>query len=239
MILRIILILNLTLALTSCGGAAATQAPAQESPATEAAATEAPATEAPVATEPPAFQSLEAPTGQPSAAATSTAIPTQIVATRTDTPLPTLELPTEVVNAPARMVWDGTPTYLGESTPGYAFRVTYDPEVWALTTDQFGFPALGHRNIPACVMSVSVGRGLPPSMTVDHQLLDLGDVTFDVGEVFENGVLKFVTFTGGDGTIFTGFEVSFIEDEDECLADARTVLSTLTAVPTSQATPTP
>jgi hypothetical protein len=137
------------------------------------------------------------------------------------------------------MVWDGTPTYLGESTPGYAFRVRYDPELWALTTDQFGFPALGHRSLDACVISVTSGRGLPRNLTVEHELLDTGNVTFDVGNVYENGVLKFVTYTGGNGVIFTGFEVSFGEQVEECLADAVTVLSTLTSVPTSRATPTP
>jgi hypothetical protein len=161
------------------------------------------------------------------------------VATLTETPLPTLELPTEIVNPPARMVWDGTPTYLGESTPGYSFRVSYDPERWALTTDQFGFPALAHRNIPACVIAVTAGRGLPPSMTVEHELLYTGKITFDVGSVYENGALKFVTYTGGDGTIVTGFEVSFADQIEECRAEALSVLSTLTSVPTSQATPTP
>jgi hypothetical protein len=137
------------------------------------------------------------------------------------------------------MVWDGVPTYLGESTPGYAFRVSYDRERWALTTDQFGFPALGHRNIPSCVISVTSGRGLPLNMTVEHELLNAGIITFDVGNVYENGVLKFVTYTGGNETIITGFEVSFAEQVDECLAEAVTVLSTLTSVPVSQATPTP
>lgn len=227
--------------MTSCGGAAATQAP----PATQAPAatepplaTEAPATEAP-ATEPPAFQSLEPRTSEPQGSETSTPSPTQSVPTSTDTPLPTLELPTEVINPPAKLVWDGEPTYPGESTPGYRFRVTYDPELWALTTDQFGFPALGHRNIPGCVISVTSGRGLPANMTVDHEVLYTGNVTFDVGKVSENGVLKFVTYTGGNGTIITGFEVTFEEQVDECLADAVTVLSTLTSVPISQATPQP
>jgi hypothetical protein len=137
------------------------------------------------------------------------------------------------------MVWDGTPTYLGESRPGYSFRVTYDPELWALTTDQFGFPALAHRKIEGCVISVTAGRGLPPSMTVEHEILYTGNVTFDVGNVFENGILKFVTYTGGDGTIFTSFEISFKEQVDDCRADALAVLSTLTSVPASQATPTP
>ncbi len=243
MIQRIILILILALVVTSCGAApAATQAPATQAPATEApAATEPAATEAPTATEPPAFQSLEAPTKQPSVVDTSTSVPTstQNIPTQTDTPLPTLELPTEVVNPPARMVWDGTPTYLGESTPGYSFRVTYDPDLWALTTDQFGFPALGHRSIPGCVISVTSGRGLPGDMTVEHDVLYTEKITFDVGKVYENGVLKFVTYTGGDGTIITGFQVDFQEDVDACLADAVTVISTLTSVPVSQATPTP
>lgn len=245
MIRRIILILVLVVLISSCGGGvpAATQAPAATEAATEElAATELPATEAPAATEPPAFQSLEAPTQSvPQAQATSTLQPTatQIVATLTDTPLPTLELPTEVINAPAQMVWDGTPTYLAESTPGYAFRVTYDPELWALTTDQFGFPALGHRNIPGCVISVTSGRGLPLNLTVEHDMLNLETVTFDVGNVFENGVLKFVTYTGNNGTIVTGFQVSFEEQADECRAYAFAVLSTLTSVRASQATPTP
>src|SRR5215212_7973059 len=192
MIHRIIWILILALVITSCGAPAATQAPATEAPAaTEPAATEAPASD------PPAFQSLETATRQPSVVDTSTAAPTQIVPTRTDTPLPTLELPTEAINAPVRLVWDGTPTYLGESTPGYAFRVNYNPDLWALTTDQFGFPALGHRNIPACVISVASGRGLPGNMTAEHDVLYTGKVTFDVSKIYENGVLKFVTYTGG------------------------------------------
>jgi hypothetical protein len=143
------------------------------------------------------------------------------------------------VNPPAQLAWDGVPTYLAESTPGYAFRVLYDPEVWALTTDQFGFPALGHRTIPNCVISVTSGRGLPLNLTVEHDLLSLDGITFDVGNVFENGVLKFVTYTGGNGTIITGFQVSVEDQPEQCRADAVKVLSTLKSVPASQATPTP
>ena len=238
MIRRIIAILIVLVLITSCGGAAApaTQAPAAtEAPATEPAATEVPATEAPAATEPPAFQSLEAPQAQE----TSTPPPTQSISTPTDTPLPTLDLPTEILNPPALSVWDGAPTYLAESTPGFAFRVTYDPELWALTTDQFGFPALAHRMIPGCIISVASGRGLPLSMTVEHDMLNLTDVTFDVGNVFENGELKFVTYTGGNGTIITGFQVDFEEQANECRAYAFAVISSLTSVPASQATPAP
>ena len=158
MIRRIIFFLVLTLITTSCGGAAATEPP----PPTEAPATEPPATE------PPAFQSLEAPTRLPSVVDTATPIPTptEIISTPTETPLPTLELPTEVINPPARMVWDGTPTYPGDSTPGFAFRVSYDPEFWALTTDQFGEPALAHRTIAGCVISTEF------AFCKDRQLLE-------------------------------------------------------------------
>ncbi len=137
------------------------------------------------------------------------------------------------------MVWDGVPTYPGESTPGYSFRVSYDPDLWALTTDQFGFPALGHRQIPGCVISVTSGRGLPGNMNVEHDMLRTGNVNFDVGKVFEDGVLKFVTYVGGDGKVITGFEVSFEKLADECILDAETVVSTLRSVPASQATPQP
>lgn len=241
MIRRIILILILTLFLTSCGGAAATEAPA----ATQApAATEAPATEPPAATEAPIVP-LAADTASidtANVAPTQTPLPLPTLEpsiTPTETPLPPLLLPTEAVNAPASMVWDGTPTYLGDSKPGYSFRVTYNPDVWALTNDQFGFPAIGHRNIPSCVISVTSGRGMPGNVTVEHDVLYTDNVTYDVGIAFENGVRKFVTYTGGDGTIVTAFEVSFLDQGDACLADAVTVLSTLRSVPVSQATPQP
>ena len=247
MIRRIILFLILALLVTACGAGAptSTEAPAAtEPPATEPAATEAPATEEPAATESPAFQSLEAPTeapsqGQETPAPSPTSTRILPTASPADTPLPTLELPTEIVNAPEQMVWDGAPTYLAESTPGFVFRVRYDPGLWALTTDQFGFPALAHRNISGCVISVTSGRGLPLDMTVEHDVLSFDHVTFDVGNVFENGVLKFVTYTGGNTTIITGFQVNFEEQADQCRAYAVAVLSTLTAVPASQATPTP
>ena len=70
-------------------------------------------------------------------------------------------------------------------------------------------------------------------------MLQVEDMTFDVGVAYENGVKKFVTFTGGDGTIITAFEVSFDEESDACVREAVTVISTLKSVPVSQATPAP
>ena len=228
MIRRIIIILTLVLVTTSCGGAAP-------------APTEAPAeTDAPV-TEPPAFQSLSAPTREPTSTQTPAPLPTQtkILPTRTDTPLPTLELPTEITNAPQRLVWDGLPTYPADSTPGFVFRVSYDPDLWALTTDQFGFPALAHRTIAGCIISATSGRGLPATTVVEHDFLTLDAVTYDVGTVSENGVKKFVTYIGGDGTVITGFVVDSVEDLERCLSAAVGVLSTFTSVSASQATPQP
>lgn len=232
MIRRIILILLITLIITSCGAAAATEAPAatEESAATEAA-TEAPAE----STESFAGELFTA-TGNP---ASPTPAPSRTPAvTQTETPLPTLELPTEIVNAPALMVWDGVPTYLGDSTPGFGFRVTYDPDLWAVTTDQFGFASLAHREMAGCVISVTAGRGLPPNISVEHEMLRTDSLTFDVGTAFENGLKKFVTYTGGDGNIITAFEVSFVEESEACIAEAVIVLTTLRSVPASQATPT-
>lgn len=227
---RIILILILAVVLTSCGAPAATEAPPE---AEEPAATEAPI-------QPLAADTivLDTPTAQPTQTFTPAPTLTPSI-TPTETPLPPLELPTEAVNAPASLVWDGAPTYLGDSTPGYSFRVTYNPDLWAQTSDQFGYPAIAHRNIPYCVISITSGRGMPGNITVEHDVLYADTVTFDVGTAFENGVRKFVTYTGGDGTIITAFEVAFQEQSDACLADAVTVLSTLRSVPVSQATPQP
>lgn len=228
MIRRIIIILILAFVITSCGGAAT-------APAGVPLETDAPATE------PPAFQSLSAPTQKATSTETPAPLPTQtqILTTPTDTALPTLDLPTEMVNAPQRLVWDGTPTYPGDSTPGFVFRVSYDPDLWALTTDQFGFPALAHRSIAGCIISPTSGRGLPATTTVDHDMLQMDTITFDVGIVSENGVKKFVTYTGGDGTVITGFLVDSVEALDKCVADAVNVISTLISVPVSQATPQP
>ena len=165
--------------------------------------------------------------------------PTQILPTPTETPLPPLELPTEIPNAPSLLAWDGTPTYLGDSQPGFDFRVLYDPELWALTQDQFGYPAIGHRNIPYCVISVTSGRGLPANVSVEQDILYTDTVTFSVGTAFENGVKKFVTYTGGDDKVITGFEVSFKDQADECIAAAVTVVTTLQSIPSSRATPEP
>jgi hypothetical protein len=220
---RVLLILLLSLVIFSCGGAA----PGLEEPTmpTQDIAPE------------PTQPLLPENTSEP----TSTAIPTPTIAlpTPTETSLPPLELPTEMSDAPSLLVWDGTPTYLGDSQPGYAFRVFYAPELWALTEDQFGYPALGHRAIPYCVISVTSGRGMPANITVEQDILYTSTVTFSVGTAYENGVRKFVTYTGGDGRVITAFQVSFEEGADECLKNAVTVLTTLRSVPVSQATPEP
>lgn len=223
----VLVILILSLIISSCGGAA--PAPTEEPTAPSQDVAPEP-TNQPILPE-------STPTAEPTS--TPEPIPTQILPTPTETPLPPLELPSEIPNAPSLLAWDGTPTYLGDSKPGYDFRVYYDPEVWALTQDQFGYPAIGHRDISYCVISVTSGRGLPANISVEQDILYTDTVTLYVGTAFENGVKKFVTYTGGDGTIITAFMVSFQEQSDECLADAETVITTLRSVPVSRATPEP
>ena len=70
-------------------------------------------------------------------------------------------------------------------------------------------------------------------------MLNFDTVSYDVSTVSENGVKKFVTYTGGDGTVITAFVVDFVDDAETCLAAAVGVLSTLTSVPVSRATPEP
>lgn len=192
-------------------------------------------------------QSLEAQTQIPEATLTSAPAP-QATATEapfelnftpqpTETPLPTLALPTEAAFLPSVQAWDGLPTYLADSKPDYYFRLRYDPTVWALTTDNFGSPALGHREIPDCMIAPASGRGLPLNVTAEHDTRHLGSIQFQIDTVYVDGIRQFVVYTGGNGTIFTAFQVSFEDQADACLADAEDVLSTLTSVPVSQATP--
>jgi len=228
MLRHVSILLLLSLIITSCGGAAATEFPAVE----EQRATEK-------SVEPTAGSLL--PENTPTAETTPTLepTPTEVLPTPTETPLPPLELPTEIPNAPSLLAWDGTPTYLGDSQPGFDFRVFYDPDVWALTEDQFGYPAIGHREIPYCVISVTSGRGLPANISVEQDILYTDTVTLYVGTAYEDGVKKFVTYTGGDGIIITAFQVDFEEQEDECLADAESVITTLRSITASLATPEP
>jgi len=160
-------------------------------------------------------------------------------ATPTETLLPPLDLPTLSVNPPALAVWDGTPTYLADSQPGYAFRVRYDPEVWGLVQDQLGQPALGHRSIPYCIITPTAGRGLPPTLRVEHEIIYPEELTIDVGRAYQDNEPVFVAYLVSDGTTLTGFQVDFEEQSEACLADALAVITTLRSIPLSQATPAP
>ena len=158
-------------------------------------------------------------------------------ATPTETPLPTLGLPTPAPQEPEHLFWAGDPTYPANSEPGRVWRVTYDTGTWALTTDDLsGLPILGHRGVPFCNMVPWQGRGLPPDYHVDNGFRTFGVLFYEVATVFQGEAPQFVTYTGGDRGILTGFRVNFQQDMQTCLVDAETVLATLTSL---SATPTP
>jgi len=184
-------------------------------------------------------QSTSSPT--PLGAATETLTPgpftLQFTPAPTETPLPPLELPTEIAFPPVLQSWDGQPTYLAESKPDFYFRLRFDPDLWALTNDQYGFPALAHRQITGCIITPTAGRGLALNGSVDHEVRKIGAISYQVSTVFVNGVKQFVSYTGGDGTIYTAFQVSFQDQADQCLTDAESVLAELRSVPVFQATP--
>ena len=168
---------------------------------------------------------------------TSTPAPTftPFVPTPTETLLPPLELPTERRNAPALVVWTGLPTYPGDSDPGLLFRVDYDPDVWAQTEGNYGDIVLGNRQIEYCTITPWGGRGLPADWKVEHEFRYIGSAAFDVSTVTFQGVVKFVSYVGGDRHVLTGFKVSFDAQKDKCLQDAEAIFGTLrsfSAVPT-------
>jgi len=193
---------------------------------------------------------LETPTAPPSE--TPTRIPTQtalpsatplptIGVTATETYLPTLELRPLETMEPALDVWDGQPTYLGDSQPGFFFRVKFNPRVWGLTQDSYGQPALGNRFIGYCILAPGGVRGMPPGMQVEHDTRQLGPLFFEINTVLTNGQRQFVTYQAqtADRIIFTSFQVNFVDEIDACLTDVESVLATLTSIPESQATPIP
>jgi hypothetical protein len=158
---------------------------------------------------------------------TATPLPGASAPTPTETLLPLLDIPTEKPNAPAFVAWTGQATYAGDSEPGRLFRVDYDPDVWAQTTDNFGQIALAHRQIEYCTINAWAGRGLPGDAEVTHESRQLGNLTYDINTVTVGGVVKFVTYVGGDKRLLTGFQVSFQEQQEQCLKDAETILATL------------
>jgi len=195
------------------------------------------------APQPPAPQALSSPVQAneltPAEVATATPEPfvLELTPLPTETALPTLELPTEAPRAPAFEVWDGLPTYPSESRQDYYFRVQFDTNAWALTTDYYGSPALVHRAITNCIISPTQGRGLPPNATVDHEVRRIGGISYQISTVSVNGVKQSVTYAAGDGRIYTAFQVSVEDRPDQCLLEAETVLGTLSSVSISEATP--
>jgi hypothetical protein len=165
---------------------------------------------------------------------------TPVVPTPTETLLPVLDLPTERSNPPQRQAWTGLPTYPGDSDPGLLFRVDYDPDVWAQTQGNYGDIVLGNRHIEYCTITPWTGRGLPGELKVTHEFRYIGSAAFDVNTVTDQGLVKFVSYVGGDQRILTGFQVSFNQQQDLCLLEAEEIFGTLrsfAAVPT--VTPTP
>ncbi len=156
----------------------------------------------------------------------------------TETLLPPLDLPTLMAVEPVRVPWVGMPTYLADSLPGLMVRLDYDPEVWAETDGNYGERVLAHRTIPYCVISPWSGRGLPADWKVDHDFRQIGSYYFDVNSVSQDGVLKFVAYVGGDSKVMTGFQVSFVDNPEGCIADAeKLLLSFRPIVATPTATP--
>ena len=182
-----------------------------------------------------------APTLVPTEAPTSTpgAFVLDLQPHPTSTALPTLVLPPRPAFSPGAQVWDGLPTYPADSREGFYFRLLYYPAEWALTTNQYGFPALASRGLPGCVIAPAVGRGLPPNGSVDHDTRMIGEVSYQISSISVGGALQTVVYAGGNGVIFTAFEVSFVEAAEPCVAAAEAVLGTLRAVPLSEATPVP
>jgi hypothetical protein len=187
---------------------------------------------------------LSSPTGQaneatPTEVVTETPAPfvLNLTPVPTDTPIPTLEIPSEVARPPALQIWDGLPTYLADSRPGFYFRVSFDPSAWALTTDSYGSPSLIHRAITGCAISPGSAHDLPPSATVEQEMRRINGISYQISTVSLNGVRQSATYTAGDGRIFTAFQVSVQDRPDQCLLEAEAVLGTLISVPVSEATP--
>lgn len=195
-------------------------------------------------------QGQEAPTPTKTLIPTLTPFPTATVTpppTVTPTLLPPIELPTEMPFAPFRETWQSEPSLPNDIERDLNFTVLYDPDLWALTNDQFGFEVLAHRTIPYCQIEKARASGLSPGYTAEQGYKQVGGIYFQTVSVSLNGQLIYVNYYGGRGKeALTVFGVAFEEQPDICIADAEKVLSTLQFInitPTPEATlppsPTP
>jgi hypothetical protein len=73
--------------------------------------------------------------------------------------------------------------------------------------------------------------------SVEHEVRRVGDVNYQISTASEGGVTRSATYAGGDGVIYTAFEVSFVDQVDVCQVAAEEVLGTLRSVSTFEATP--
>lgn len=224
----------LILLLVSGGLAGCAGAPMAPEASAPVHATEAPAE--PVEVEPPV---PALPDNEQSAPKPAIEFALQYTPVPIETAGPPMELPSLEADASQALDWVGQPTYLAESQPEYFFRVQYDPALWARTTDELDSSELRHRVIPYCVLSSSSARGLPLNAVVAHESRRLGSITYEVDTVFTGGQRQLVNYVGGDGLIFTGFEVTFQGEADACLLAAEVVLGSLRSLPASLATAVP
>jgi hypothetical protein len=173
-------------------------------------------------------------------AATSETFPTEAPVSETPfaTPIltPTLipaETPTPSIPTPGEAAieaWIGKPNY-PESAPGMLYQLQYDSNRWAFAEDQFGQTVLSHLLINGCILSPTVGRGLPPNYIAEGTFRNIGDLQFEVVTISENRVPRYINYFGGDGVIFTGFQLSFLGYADICIQEAESILATLVSVP--------
>jgi hypothetical protein len=96
-----------------------------------------------------------------------------------------------------------------------------------------------HRDIPYCQITPTAGRGMPRGWTVESTFRQIGSLQFEVATASQEGQVKFINYFGRAGGVVTGFQVSFLEQMEACLADAEEVFATLASAPAATPTPSP
>ncbi len=172
--------------------------------------------------------SMPSPAETPTSETQATEEPTIEVPPPLTEATPTLSIPTP--GAAIIETWTGVPNY-PESLPGMLYRLEYDSNRWIPTEDQFGQTVLAHRFIEVCVLSPAVGRGLPPNYNAESSFRSIGELQYEVVTISENRIPRYINYFGGDGVIFTGFQLSFQGYTEACIQEAEAILATLVSVP--------
>lgn len=107
--------------------------------------------------------------------------------------------------------------------------VTYDPAQWEYYfPEQYRVPVMRHLNIPGCLLTRNVGRGLGGGLVMEHQSVAVKDELYRDLLIREasSGKINAVLYRTPVEALSLGLVHVAVEEESKCMSDAEALLLT-------------